>query len=178
MPTYIAFLRAINLGATRKFPKADIVRAVESAGFTDIETHINTGNVRFATRMRSRERIETALEAAFAADRGFEVPTIVYTLAQVAAIAADLASLAAQHPDAQRHYVDLLRTEPTGKLAAQIEAASSDAARLVVTGRAVHTLLAPGTSLAGAPVPGIAKLLGVATNRNATVITAIAARWC
>ena len=29
MPDYIAFLRAINLGATRKFAKADIVTATE-----------------------------------------------------------------------------------------------------------------------------------------------------
>ena len=27
MATYVAFLRAINLGATRKFPKDDIVAA-------------------------------------------------------------------------------------------------------------------------------------------------------
>ena len=29
MPSYVAFLRAINLGATRKFPKDDIRAAVE-----------------------------------------------------------------------------------------------------------------------------------------------------
>ena len=65
MPTTLAFLRAINLGATRKFPKAEIVAATEAAGGTDVATHINTGNVRLATRMRSRERIEAALEAAY-----------------------------------------------------------------------------------------------------------------
>src|SRR3546814_2148662 len=79
MPSYVAFLRAINLGAKRKFPKDDPRSAVESAGFTDVETHINTGNVRLSTAMRSRERIEAKLEAAFLADRGFEVPTIVFS---------------------------------------------------------------------------------------------------
>ncbi|HEY9564422.1 MAG TPA: DUF1697 domain-containing protein, partial [Nocardioides sp.] len=49
MPSYVAFLRAINLGAKRKFPKDDPRSAVESAGFTDVETHINTGNVRLST---------------------------------------------------------------------------------------------------------------------------------
>ena len=38
MPTYVAFLRAVNLGATRKFPKADIVAATEAAGGVDVET--------------------------------------------------------------------------------------------------------------------------------------------
>lgn len=79
MATYVAFLRAINLGAKRKFPKDAIVAAVEAAGFTEVETYINTGNVRFDTTMRSRAKIEAALEEAFLADRGFEVPTIVFT---------------------------------------------------------------------------------------------------
>ena len=44
--TYIAFLRAINLGAKRKFPKDAIRAAVEAAGGDRVETYINTGNVR------------------------------------------------------------------------------------------------------------------------------------
>ena len=79
MPTYVAFLRAINLGATRKFPKDAIKAAAEKAGFTDVETYINTGNLRVTTRMRSRAKVEAALEKAFLEDRGFEVPTIAFT---------------------------------------------------------------------------------------------------
>ena len=35
MPTYVALLRASNLGARRKFPKADLQRVVEATGATD-----------------------------------------------------------------------------------------------------------------------------------------------
>ena len=93
-----AFLRAINLGAKRKFPKAAIVAAVEAAGFTDVETYINTGNVRFDTTLRSRAKIEAALEKAFVAERGFEVPTIVFTPKELRAIAEEAASLRARRP--------------------------------------------------------------------------------
>ena len=78
MPTYIAFLRAINVGK-RMFAKGAIIQACEDAGFTDVETYINTGNVRVTTRLRSRAKVETALEEAFAASAGFDVPTIVFT---------------------------------------------------------------------------------------------------
>ena len=44
VPTYIAFLRAINLGARRRFPKDAIKAATEAAGGTDVETYINTGS--------------------------------------------------------------------------------------------------------------------------------------
>src|ERR1700755_590914 len=97
MATYVAFLRAINLGANRKFPKDAIVAAVEGAGFTDVATYINTGNVRFDTTMRSRAKIEAALEEAFLADRGFEVPTIVFTQAELCEVAADAERFADGH---------------------------------------------------------------------------------
>ena len=53
VPTYVAFLRAINLGATRKFPKDAIKAATEAAGGSDVETYINTGNVRLTHSARS-----------------------------------------------------------------------------------------------------------------------------
>ena len=105
MPTYVAFLRAINLGSKRKFAKADIVKAVESIGATDIETHINTGNVRFDLPERSRAKVEAALEQAFEADRGFEVPTIVFTQQELNDIVADADRFSKDHDG--RHYVSL-----------------------------------------------------------------------
>src|SRR3954469_4362557 len=123
MPTYVGFLRAINLGANRKFPKAAIAAAVEKAGFADVETYINTGNVRFDTTMRSRAKIEDALEEAFRADRGFEVPTIVFSQAELRDIAADAKRFADGHDG--RHYVSLLKKEPTATQVAAIEKVSS-----------------------------------------------------
>ncbi len=92
MATYVGFLRAINLGAKRKFAKADIVAATEAAGFTDVATHINTGNVRFTTSLRSRTKIEGALERAYLKRAGFEVPTIVFTQAEIREIVAEAES--------------------------------------------------------------------------------------
>lgn len=179
MPTYLAFLRAINLGPTRKFPKESIRAAVGSLGFTGVETHINTGNVRFTTSMRSPARIEAALERAFLADRGFEVPTIVFTPTEIVQIAADAAALAAEHPDAVRHYVELLRTTPDPELAAVIETRSSPAMRFVVRGRAVHGFVPPNAPTAPSAGPvDIARLVGVSTNRNANVVATLAAKWC
>ncbi|WP_426323135.1 DUF1697 domain-containing protein [Microbacterium sp. E-13] len=178
MPTYVAFLRAINLGPNRKFPKDDIRRVVEDAGFTDVETHINTGNVRFTTPLRSRAKIEKALESAFAADRGFEVPAIVFTTAELKAIAAEAAALSAEHPGLERHYVYLLKDELPKATVARIEELATDAGSMVVRGRAAHALLGPGYQAGSVDPLGAAKLLGVATNRNLAVVTAIADKWC
>ena len=112
MPTYVAFLRAINLGPNRKFAKAQIVEAVEDCGFTDVETYINTGNVRFDRSMRSRAKVEEALEKAFRKHAGFEVPTIVFTPAELKEIAADAVEVAKEHHNTGAHYVSLLKEKP------------------------------------------------------------------
>jgi uncharacterized protein (DUF1697 family) len=175
MATYIAFLRAINLGAKRKFPKEAIRAAVEAAGFTEVETYINTGNVRFGSTLRSRAKVEKALEEAFLADRGFEVPSIVFTPAELREIAADAARFADGRDG--RHYVSLLKETPTAEQVRAVEEAAAAGEVARVGGRAVHLLLGPSYHEARLTNAVVEKHLGVATNRNLTVIETLADRW-
>lgn len=178
MTTHLGFLRAINLGATRVFPKDDIRRVTEAAGFGDVRTHINTGNIRFDTRMRSRAKIEQTLERAYAADRGFDVPAITFRADEFAALAADAVALDDDNPGLARHYIYLLKTELDADTVARVEARVSDAGRMMVRGRAAHALLQPGYQDGAVDPLDAAKLLGVATNRNLTVVRALAEKWC
>jgi uncharacterized protein (DUF1697 family) len=181
VPTYAAFLRAINLGPTRKFPKESIVAATEAAGCTEVETYINTGNVRLTTPLRSRAKVEAALEAVYAEDRGFAVPTIVFTLAELRRIADDATDIAKRlDGDAlsgRRHYVSLLKAEPSPEAAAGIEGLSTDSNLAVVRGRAVHLILGSAYNETPLGNAAVEKVLGVATNRNLTVISALAEKW-
>ena len=52
MPTYIALLRAVNVGG-RIYKMADLREHLTESGLEDVETHIQTGNVRFRSSMRS-----------------------------------------------------------------------------------------------------------------------------
>jgi uncharacterized protein (DUF1697 family) len=175
MPTHLAFLRAINLGAKRKFPKDAIRAACESAGFTDVETYINSGNVRVTSSLRSRAKVETALETAFLEGAGFEVPTIVFTQKEFSQIASDAQELTAER-ELARHYILLLK-EPVADPAA-VEALSTDDHRAVVRHRACHLLLGPSYEAGGVDPLRVEKLIGVATNRNYNVVTTLAEKWC
>jgi uncharacterized protein (DUF1697 family) len=172
--TYIAFLRAINLGANRKFPKDAIRSCVEGVGFTDVETYINTGNVRFDSTLRSRAKVEAALEKAFLADRGFEVPTMVFTQKELAAIAEEAESFG----HGGRHYVSLLKQPPSAAAVKAVEEVSTADEVARVGGRAVHLLLGDNYHEARLTNAVVEKHLGVATNRNLTVISALAKKWC
>lgn len=178
MAMHVAFLRAVNLGSTRVFPKADIQRVVTGVGFDDVATHINSGNVRFDTRMRSCDRISQVLERAFALDRGFDVPAVVFSTKEFRVVADEAARLAAQHPGAARHYVYLLKAPLSPDRAAQVEATSDDAGAMVVRGRSVHALLRPGYQPGAVDPLGAAKLMPEATARTATVVATIAEKWC
>jgi uncharacterized protein (DUF1697 family) len=175
VPTYIAFLRAINLGPTRKFAKASIVAACEAAGCTDVETYINSGNVRVTTPLRSRAKVEAALEKAFAAEAGFEVPTIVVTPQELSEIAAYAEKVGRSH-DGQ-HYVSLLKDRPNATAVAMLVDAGTKGERAEVDGRGVHLLLGKDYHTAKLTNAVIEKHLGVATNRNLKVISTLAEKW-
>jgi uncharacterized protein (DUF1697 family) len=178
MPSHLVFLRAINLGPTRKFPKDDIIRTTAAAGFDDVRTHINTGNVRVTSNARSRRTVESKLEAAYAADRGFDVPCIAFTVAEFVEVAAYASELSEAHPGLARHYVYLLKEELAPEQVEAVEATASDAGRMVVRGRAAHALLEPGYEGGTVDPLKAAKLLGVGTNRNLNVVQTLAQKWC
>ena len=177
MPTYVAFLRAINLGANRKFSKAKIVEAVEDCGFTDVETYINTGNVRFTSSMRSRAKVEEALEKSFEKHAGFQVPTIVMTPKELRQIAADAVEVAKQHSSTGAHYVSLLKEKPAAADIKRLEALDHGEDLAAVHGRGAHLLVVTPSARGRLSNATVEKLLGVATNRNLTVVRHLAEKW-
>ncbi|HEX7265304.1 MAG TPA: DUF1697 domain-containing protein [Candidatus Dormibacteraeota bacterium] len=64
--TYVAFLRAVNVGGKGIVSMAAIKEALVALGLSDVRTYINSGNVIFSTRASSAQqltaRIEKALE--------------------------------------------------------------------------------------------------------------------
>jgi uncharacterized protein (DUF1697 family) len=174
MATYIAFLRAINVGK-RTFSKDAIVRACEAAGCTDVVTYINTGNVRVTTPLRSRATLETALEMAFEAEAGFEIPTIVLTPKELTAVAAHAEKVGGTHDG--RHYVSLLKDLPTAAAVRKLDGVGKEGERAEVDGRGVHLLLGDDYHSARLDNAVVEKHLGVATNRNLNVIRTLADKW-
>jgi uncharacterized protein (DUF1697 family) len=176
MATYLAFLRAVNVGG-RKFPMAELRGLLEQAGYAGVETHIQTGNVRLDSSRRSVVRLAEELEALFEADRGFEVPTVVLTPPELREIAADADEVAREAPPEFGHYVELLRAAPGPEAMRTIEEQRHPGQRAVVRGRAVHLLFDIPFHEAKGPNAAIKKAMGVSTNRNVKVIRTLAEKW-
>jgi uncharacterized protein (DUF1697 family) len=176
MPTFIAFLRAVNVGQ-RKYPMAELREALTTAGFEEVETHIQTGNVLFRTGLRSRAKVIAALEKAMLEDRGFEVPVVLMTPEELTA-AYDEALAFAKGKKLQGHYLSLLANPPTKQGTKDLEARSTDGEEVKVGDRAAHLMLSTRpyheATIGNAEVE---RHLGVATTRNLTVITKLADKW-
>ncbi|GAA2020612.1 DUF1697 domain-containing protein [Nocardioides kribbensis] len=176
MSTWIAFLRAINLGARRTFPKDDVLAAVVAAGGRDAVSHLGTGNVRLTLEAASRREVETALEAAFLADRGFEVPTVALSVEELRDLVADADRIGAGH--AGVHTVSLLKADPDPEAVHRLEAPGRAGETARVVGRAVHLLLPVDVHTARLGNAVVERHLGVATNRNVRVLRTVRERWC
>ncbi len=180
MPSYIAFLRAVNVGG-RVFKMADLRSCLEEAGLEDVETYIQTGNVRFATSMRSRPKVERYVEEALAGGCGFEVPAILFTpveLRQVCDEAMRLPSPFKKSEGGHGRYVTFFKEEdvPGPEAADEIAAWDRPGESAAVVDRAVHIWLDHPTMQAeffGA----FKKVLAPGTNRNLKVVTTLAERW-
>lgn len=87
MNTYIALLRAVNVGGTGKLPMADLRAMCESVGFQEVRTYIASGNVLLRSDS-SAVQVKAALEAALARYAGKPVGVLVRTGADMAAVIA------------------------------------------------------------------------------------------
>jgi len=177
MPTWIAFQRAVNVGG-RAYPMVELRALLTEAGYADVATHIQTGNIRLTSPVRSQARLESALEKLFEADRGFDVPTVALTPAELRTIATDADEVAAAQPPEFGHYVEILRAEPTAEERKAIESGGYSGQRAVVRGRGVHLLFDIPFHEAKPPNAALRRALGVSTNRNLKVIRALVEKWC
>lgn len=78
MPVLVALLRAVNVGGTGKLPMAELRSLCEAAGFDDIRTYIQSGNVVFHTALTA-DAAKTALEARLRDHLGKPVGVIIRT---------------------------------------------------------------------------------------------------
>jgi uncharacterized protein (DUF1697 family) len=68
MPKFVALLRGINVGGNKLVPMAQLRRLLESFGFEEVRTLLQSGNVVF----RAPKATADSIEAAFKKEFGFE----------------------------------------------------------------------------------------------------------
>ncbi|MGL4745063.1 MAG: DUF1697 domain-containing protein [Dermatophilaceae bacterium] len=178
MPTYVAFLRAINVGG-RYVKMADLRAALQSAGFAEVETYIQSGNVRVISRRRSAEAAAADLTRSLGEWAGFEVPAIVRTPAELRAVAAAVEAVPPLLPDGGgRRYVVFAAGEVPAVAVAALHAWDVPGERARVLGREVLGEFGGGIQGLKLTNTRLERLAGVPTTwRDINVVRTLAQRW-
>jgi uncharacterized protein (DUF1697 family) len=88
MASFIALLRAVNVGGTGKLPMNDLKAMCEELGFGSVRTYIASGNVVFTSR-KSESAIKAVLEKRLEAYAKKPVGVLVRSAVEMAKVAAD-----------------------------------------------------------------------------------------
>ena len=116
MTSFIALLRAVNVGGTGKLAMADLKAMCEAAGFDSVRTFIASGNVVFQSKL-DETAVRKELEARLLAHAGKPVSVMVRTAAEMAEV---LASNPFPHTPANRTMAIFLDAAPPGDALASV----------------------------------------------------------
>ena len=73
---YFIFLRGINVGGHKKVPMAELKTCLEAAGFQEVKTVLNSGNVFITTPLSNTTEVETQLTQLLEVTFKFPIPVI------------------------------------------------------------------------------------------------------
>ncbi len=177
VPRYVAFLRAVNVGK-RQVKMADLRTVLEEAGYTEVETYIQTGNVLVRTPARSAHRVATGLGAAIETWKGFAVPCVVRTPRQLRELVSAVDAVPALLQPEGRRYVAIADGEVPAAAAAELDAWADDGERVRVLGSAVLAELGNPFHESRLTNTRVEKITGLTTTwRDLKVVRELAERW-
>jgi uncharacterized protein (DUF1697 family) len=170
MPTFVALLRGVNVGKAKRVPMAELRALLSELGYTGVATLLNSGNAVFRSTKGPSSKHAAGIAAAIADKLHVEVPVIVKSSDELAAIVTEN-RLAKETVDPSRLLVafvqdakSLSTLEPLASLVAPPE-------ELVIGQHAAYVHLANGILQSKAGEALLGKVGKAATTRNwATVL--------
>ena len=175
MAISVVLLRGVNVGRHRRVTMADLRAAMAAAGYPDVETHVQSGNLLVSTSVRTA-RLAADVEAALRAELGLEVDAIVRTGAQLRKVLTANPFLAEGGPTNALH-VGFAKVKPTPAAVRALAERDFGRDRATVVGAEVYLCYPDGQGRSKMSGVTLEKILGVPiTVRNWNVTTALAQR--
>jgi uncharacterized protein (DUF1697 family) len=174
VPTYVALLRGINLGARNKVGMADLRALFEALGHENVATYVQSGNVVFKSAVRSAAELNGRIEERIARDLGLTVTVLIRTKAELGKVAAGN-PLAKDAADTAHLHVTFLADAPERARVRDLEDAYDGPDAFRVVGREVYLCCPNGYGRSKLSNAFLEKRLGtVATTRNWKTVSKLA----
>jgi uncharacterized protein (DUF1697 family) len=171
MPTFVALLRGINnIGKAKRVPMAELRAVLSSLGYTGVTTLLNSGNAIFRAPGGTPAKHSANIAVAIRTQLKVEVPVIVKSASELAAILADNPITAGAHQHS-RFLVAFVQNSKALSVLAAIEPLVVPPEEFAVGKRAAYMLCAAGIPESKAGRALIGKAGKSITTRNlATVL--------
>ena len=174
--TYVALLRAVNVAGQRKVPMAQLRITLETLGYGEVRTYLQSGNAVFTGDFATPAAVARRVESAIVAEFGFEVDVVVLTKSELAKVA-KTHPFAADDDDATHLFVSFLLSAPDPALVTVFDVSRFSPERAVIVGQVVFIHSPLGAGVAKLSAPTLERLLGKAkgTARNWRTVQALVA---
>ena len=173
MARHVLLLRGINLGPTRRIPMAELRSLLTDAGYEDVATYVQSGNIVLGSTRRAAE-LESEVGELIAGHFGFDVPVCTRSASQLNKVLAhDPIPGAAEDP---KHYqVTFLAERAPAATVRRLEQLALESERVAAHGRELYTFHPDGIARSKLAKTLTAKELGIAaTARNWTTVRTLA----
>ena len=144
MPVYIALLRGINVSGQKKVSMAGLRDVLTGAGFQEVRTYIQSGNVIFSDTPAGKLQLQHQIGELINKHFGFEVAVLVLSMAELREII-DENPFRELHEGAQAHmYFTFLFSKPADTRSKNLQQESFANEECALSERCVYMLCHKG----------------------------------
>ena len=167
MKSYLAFLRAVNVGGTGKIAMADLKAWLAGLGFGDVRTLLQSGNVVFRGPAEDAGGLEARLEREAKMRLGLETDFFVRSADEWEEVIRRNPFPEAAEADPSHLVVMVLKNAPTAAAAKALQAAVKGRESTCVRGREAYVVYPDGIGRSKLTIGVIERQLGTrGTGRN------------
>jgi uncharacterized protein (DUF1697 family) len=172
MPALVALLRAVNVGSANRLPMPELRAALEGAGFTGIQTLLQSGNVVCRSNLRTSSAIERRIGQVLRERCDVDVDVFVRTASQWRSIVSGNPFRIESERDPAHLVVMVFASPVSASAAARLQASIKGRERLVVDGAHGYIVYPDGigtSRLTAAVIERSLETRGTARNWNTVI---------
>ena len=121
MVTYISMLRGINVSGQKIIKMTELKALFESAGFKEVTTYIQSGNVIFKSKESDPSAVSATIVKAIDKKFGYQVVVVIREPKEMAAVIKKNPFVGKRGVDEERLYVAFLEAKPAPALVKALE---------------------------------------------------------
>jgi len=140
MSTYLALFRGINVSGKKIIKMEGLRNLMESEGYENVETYIQSGNVVFESKETSKDKIARQIEALITTSYGFDVTVFVLDIEDVVSAVDNNPFVSQREPESgdKKLYVTFLSEIPAKDNVMRLREASIGHDLIEIVGKVLY----------------------------------------